>query len=309
MIRSIPDRLAVVATALGPDPRAAPRLARLAGFKGLLFDAWTSSLNIPDLSGSGRKELRNLLASEDQQLVGLRADVGPKGFGPGADVDRQIERLDRAMEAAAGLAAPLLCVDVGPLPEPVTAPRSKPTIKPEEAGLIIIPTAGETPASIAGNEPRAHSPPVDPAFVSQVTSALIELGVRADRYRVTVAFSSGLSSFAALNEALASARCPWFGVDLDPVAILRDAWSADEVLSALGPLLRHVRARDASLGADRRTQPAVIGLGSTDWGELLASLDGAGYQGSVTVDPTELPDRVAAARTGASHLRRAAAQR
>src|SRR5206468_871975 len=104
--------------------------------------------------------------------------------------------------------------------------------------------------------------PPDPAFVSQVSAALQELGSRADRYGVTVAVRSELASFASLDEALTAARCPWFGVDLDPVAILRDDWSADEVFSRLGPLIRHVRARDATLGADRRTQPAAIGRGT-----------------------------------------------
>src|SRR5205814_637421 len=103
---------------------------------------------------------------------------------------------------------------------------------------------------------------------SQEDAALHEIGKRSDRYGVTMAFRSDLASFAALERALKSASCPWFGVDLDPVAILRDAWGMDEIFSRLGSLLKHVRGRDALRGADRRTRPAPVGRGSVSWGEL-----------------------------------------
>jgi sugar phosphate isomerase/epimerase len=129
------------------------------------------------------------------------------------------------------------------------------------------------------------------------------LGARADRFGVTVAFRSDLASFAALERALTAAACPWFGVDLDPVAILRDGWSMDEIFARLGGLIRHVRGRDAVIGADRRTRAASVGQGSTNWPELLTALDSAGYRGWTTVDPLELADRTGSAIAGAKHLR------
>ena len=128
-----------------------------------------------------------------------------------------------------------------------------------------------------------------------VHAALAERGRRADRYGTTVAFRSDLASFAALERALSRAACPWFGVDLDPVAVLRDEWPLDEIFSRLGPLIRHVRGRDATRGGGGRTMPAVIGQGTTNWGELRAALDGAGYSGWITIDSLEHPDRRAAA--------------
>jgi sugar phosphate isomerase/epimerase len=101
---------------------------------------------------------------------------------------------------------------------------------------------------------------------------------------------------------LRRADCPWFGVDFDPVAILRDEWDADEVFSAVGPLIRHVRGRDAVAGAEHRTRPAIIGQGDTDWPGLLARLDEAGYHGWITIDPIDLPDRTAAAQAGRKHI-------
>ena len=294
--------LAVVATAVSQDPRLAPVRSRDAGFAGLLFDAYSPALNVPDLSDSGRREFRHLLSAQDQRLVGLRWDAGPKGIGPGADVDQVIERLDRVMEAAAGLTTPLVCADLGPLPEPPPDVKPKPKVTPGMAGLILLPTAADVAAA---KEPEAqqsaHRPP-DPAFVSQVDAALVELGRRADRYNVTVAFRSELASFAALERALTQARCPWFGVDLDPVSVLRDDWDLDELFSRLGNVVRHVRARDAVRGADRRTKPAAVGRGNIDWGQLLGNLEGAGYVSWITVDPLELPDRAAAAGAARKHL-------
>src|SRR5690348_8847230 len=102
-------KFSIYASALSADAREAAKTSRELGFGGLQFDVYGAELRIPDLSGSGRREFRRVLETHEQQLVGLRADAGPKGFGPGADVDRLLTGLDRAMEAAAGLASPLLC--------------------------------------------------------------------------------------------------------------------------------------------------------------------------------------------------------
>jgi sugar phosphate isomerase/epimerase len=115
---------------------------------------------------------------------------------------------------------------------------------------------------------------------------------------------SDLASFAALERALRAADCPWFGVDLDPVALLRDEWDADQVFSRLGAQIRRVRVRDAIGGAGGRTRPAVVGEGNTDWPALLSRLNEADYPGWLTVDPTELADRVAAARSARDVLQR-----
>src|SRR5437867_4232645 len=219
-------RIGVVSTALSSDPRQAAALAHAHGFDGLLFDAYSPQLSFPDLSATGRREFLQVLRAQNVQLIGLQGDLGPKGLGPGADVDRVLHRVEAAMESAAALMAPLLCVGVGPLPK--------------------------------------------------TFESLVELGHRAERYSVTVAFSSSLASFESLERALNAASCPWFGIDLDPVAILRDSRNIDEIFSRLGNQIRHVRARDAVAGSDKRTKPALLGQGSTDWPALLARLDGAG---------------------------------
>jgi sugar phosphate isomerase/epimerase len=291
-------KLAILAAALSPDPREAATRARQVGVAGIEFDAYSPAVSLPDLTQSGRREFRRVLSGQNLELIGLRADLGNSGLGPGADIDRALARVERAMDAAAGLAAPLVCVDLGPLPEPARAAPLKPKVNPAEAGLIIIPTAAELQAA-SQPEPEVKR---DPTFESAVDAALAELGRRADRYSVILAFRSDLSSYAALDRALRAADCPWFGVDLDPVAVLRDRWPIDDIFARLGPLVRHVRARDAVVGQDKRTKPAPVGAGSTNWEQLLTLLDEAAYQGWLAIDPTELPDRAAAARTAIKHL-------
>jgi sugar phosphate isomerase/epimerase len=288
----------IIASALPADPRAAARTSRENGFAGIQFDASSSAIDLISLSGSGRREFCKILSSQDQQLVGLRVDAGSKGFGPGADVDRIIDRLDTVMEAAAEMRCPLVCVDLGPLPPAPFIEQPKPAVTALDAGLILLPERATRPTP-----PPPAAPPPDPAFVSQVNAAVAELGRHADRYSVVLAFRTELASFASIHTVLRDAACPWFGLDFDPVSLLRDAWDLDELFSRMESYIRHVRARDAVAGADRRTKPAIVGQGGVQWEVVLADLDQAGYRGWITLDPTDLADRAAAGRAGLKYLR------
>jgi sugar phosphate isomerase/epimerase len=294
-----PLKLGVVAATMSADPREAAAASRAAGFAGLLIDAISPTLNVTELSQTGRREFAQVLRSNDQQLVGLRAEIGGKGLTTGVDIDRILSGLGKIIEAAKGLSpTPMVVLDVGPLPQPAADVKQPPRVTPEQAGLIIIPEMKPAPPQ----ESRPVPGP-DPALLAQVDNALRELCALADRVGGTVALSSDLASFAALDRALAAVACPWLAVDLDPIAMLHDDWTADEIFSRLGSQIRHVRGRDALAGADKRTKPAPIGRGSIDWPKLLSDLDAASYRGWITIDPLELTDRRAAAIAGLAHLR------
>jgi sugar phosphate isomerase/epimerase len=292
--------LAVFAPAVAADLKAAPRASRTMGFGGLQLPLTWGGVDLSKLGGTGQRDVRQLLSAHEQQLVAISVDLGNKGVGPGADVDRLLARLTDALQAARGLLAGVVCVDLGPLPQPKADDKPVPKVSAELAGLILLPS----PSAVAPPPPSVRET-TDPTFFSQVDAALIEFGRLADRLSVPVALRSDLSTLAALERALRAADCPWFGVDLDPVALLRDDWDLDEAFGRLGTSVRHLRARDAIGGQGGRTKPAAVGRGDTVWPDLLARLDDAGYHGPVTVDPTELPDRAAAAAAALGVLRAA----
>jgi len=295
------SRIGCVAVALDRDIRAAAKLARSAGFGGVQFDPMLGTTDLLTLSDSGRREILSILRGSDLQLIGLRTDVGGKGFRPGADIDAVLDRLKKILESATKFQSPLVCVDLGPLPEPADESKPKPAIDPTLAGAIIIDITGAAPPA---SEPAEPPRPLDAAFAASVDGALVELGRAADRLGVMVALNTDLASFAAIHRALRSVACPWFGVNFDPAAALGDRWSLDEIFSRLAGQIHHVRGRDALLGTDHRTRPVVIGAGSVKWDEVIAHLDAAGSAGWITIDPIGLADARMGAIEGAGVLKK-----
>ena len=290
-------RLAVPVRVFGDDLRASVADSRLAGFEGVQIDAVTRALDLSQLSQTGFRDLRHLLESQHQTAVALRAETGPDGLGPRADVDRVLDRADSVLRAAAALAVPAVCLDLGRLPPAPPIIVNKPKVSQAMAGFLILPDP------VADEPEPASVKPVDPGLVAHWQRAMGALAEIADRYGVMVAFSSALSSLAALDAVLRPVNCPWFGVDFDTVGLLRDEWTADNAFDALGGAIRHVRARDAVVGEGGRTKPAILGRGDVAWRTTLELLDAAGYHAAVTIDPTDLPDPKAAAVAGLKQLR------
>ncbi|HEX8323457.1 MAG TPA: sugar phosphate isomerase/epimerase [Tepidisphaeraceae bacterium] len=290
-------QFSTVARVFGDDLRQVAAAARLAGFEGLQIDAITRAIDLTALSGTGFRELRHILSAQAQRPVALRAETGAEGLGPKADVDRVLDRADGVLRAAAALAVPVVCLDLGRLPPAPKVMKPKPPVTSAMAGFLIL------PEPVVEAEPEPAATKVDPALVAHWQRAMSALGDIADRYGVMLALASTQSSLASLDALTRGTPCPWFGVDFDPSALLRDEWTADELFDAMGPQIRHVRARDAVGGEGGRTKPAVLGRGDVAWRSILELLDASGYHAAVTVDSTELPDPPAAAVAGLKQLR------
>ena len=292
-------RFAIVARALSPEIRQAAVAARMSGFDGLQLDAITRQLDVTTLSTTGYRELRHVFSSNAQTLFALRCEAGPEGLGPKSDTDRILDRADGVLRASAALGCTGVCFDLGRLPPAPRAAKLKPKVTPQMAGLLILPES--KPAEPAADEPPATK--IDPAVLGYWQQALAALADIADRYGQLVSIGTSLSSLASLVAIVTSVNCPWFGIDFDTSAVVRDEWSADEFFDAAAPLLQQVRARDAVAGEDRRSRPAVIGRGDVKWRELLAGLDAAGYAGPITIDPTELAEPTVATVAGLKQLK------
>jgi sugar phosphate isomerase/epimerase len=307
------DRLGVAASTLGTEPRLALRAAVALGFRGVQFDisgepgggGWLSGLD-----RSGQREFVKVLAGANVRLLSLAASAGRRGFSVGADIDRALSHLERCLNVSADLGRTAgqpvtLCVDLGPLPPPrppATTGAVKKPVDTSMLGLLVLPTADEIAAATAAKSVRFDEP--DEAAERMLDSALSELGRLADRYSVVIAFRSELGSLAALERALSAAGCPYFGLDLDPVAVLREpVWTLEEALAAFTGRVLHVRARDGLKGTGGRTQSAELGRGHTDWVRLFRLLEDASFKGPVVVDPTELRDRPAGATAALAMLK------
>lgn len=316
-------KLGVVATAMGEPAELSEVVRRSAeaGFDGVQLPVLAPGLSLPELSRSGLREVARIVTARELAVFSLGTTTGrgeKGGLRAGADVDKILFHLDRSLRTAADLTALtgepcVLCVDAGELPVLATAepPKAKP-VDPLLLGALVLPSPAET-ARLAGpaTTPRPAVPsPADPAFEANVATVFGEAGNLADKYGVPLAWRSELGTLADLQAAITRAACPLFGVDLDPVAALRDGWDVSTMLErfagggGMGGVL-HVRLRDALRGGGGRTQPAAVGEGHAGVRELLSALRDAAFAGPVVVDPTELPHRESAARQAAGVVRAA----
>lgn len=280
---------------MGQTLREALARGQRLGFAGVSLDVVGGLLDTVSLSASGQREVRHLLSGHEQTLASLRARV------PGAslcgDLDRVLWQVQRCLIAAANLGAACLCLDVGALPPSRPAAARRQAITPRQAGLILLPGDMDLPVP---QEPPASAEEL--AQWPDVEQAMIEIARLADRYGQRVALSSELSSIESLGQAQAAARCPLLGIELDPVAVLRDRWDMGKTLGELGEAVLQVRGHDALKGAGGRTQTVPIGRGSVEWDQLLYLLDEGGFKGWLTVDPLELPDRAVQAQRAAEYF-------
>ncbi len=281
--------LSTYAGLLESDIRAALSAAARLGLQGIVLDSQTGGVNLLDLSASGCRELRHGIASNRLQLVGLRATLPRDGL-LGADPQKSMDAIRRSLETARNLETPLLLVDLQRLPNPVATDVPRLRATPEMAGGLLLPDQATIDAVATSNA----APSGDEREISLVDAAMRQIGGLADRIGVDLAFSASLSTMSALHRALSAAGCGHFWMDLDPVAVLGDAWTFEAVLDRTSNLTAHVRLRDAQLGADRRTVPATLGDGAVNLKRLMTLLREADFNGYCSIDVTHVQDRIRA---------------
>ena len=291
-MRNLP--LAIRMASLGEDLRYATPLAQRLGYRGAQLELHQGSLDLRALSASGRRDLRHLLASHELEIASLRTPT--LGDAPLHQPDHALWNLRQAMEAAAGLQAATLCVELGPLPRPEGPTLPATPLSPAQAGLLIIPE----PVKVA---PPAPMDPKDQQAWAALDLLLREVGQLADHLNLPLAFTSELADFASLLRAVMGANCPWFAIELDTAATLCDSWDLSRLISETGPLIRQLRCRDALRGSQGRTQPVMIGRGHVDWPQLFSLLNEGGYSGWAIVDTLDLPDRLTPARQAPAVLK------
>lgn len=282
---------------LSADFREAIALSRSLKLSGLEWPARSASPDLTQLSASGQREVRHLVQSNGLSFVSLRVDLGQKGLSPKTDIDYRIDHLDAAAKAAVGLGVTTLCVELGRLPAAPRVVKATQEVTEAMAGLLIIPKKdNDQPA-------QPITPvPVDEKLLAHWQHALGAVAELADRFGVQMAFSSSLSSFAALHQLIPSLKCPWFSIDFDTAAAARDEWDLDEIFSQLGPLIRSVRARDTLLGEGGRSRTVPIGQGAVDWNDVTSHLAQTDYHGPITIDASELQETRAAIAQGIGRL-------
>ena len=284
-------RLSIRACSLSDDLRTAADLSRRLGYQGLTLESVSAQLDFTQLSVSARRDIKHLLTRSQQELVALRSQLPVKGLL--GDLDKVLWHIQRHTKAAADMNCNLLLLDAGRILEPPRVASARPKVAPKQAGPIIIPTGYDVDVP-----DESHYQPQDPTLLPawlQIDQAMREIGKLADQYGVRLAIASDLSSHAAIQRAVRQAACPWIGTDLDPVAMLRDSWTPEKILSELGDTIFHIRGRDALLGTGSRTQLTSISRGNVQWQQLFALLDQGAFHGWLTIDTMDLPDRTAEA--------------
>jgi sugar phosphate isomerase/epimerase len=141
---------------------------------------------------------------------------------------------------------------------------------------LVLARAGALP-------PEADSPRRE-AF----TSALLELGKRADHRGVRLALETGSEPGTDLNSFLEALGCPSLGVSVDPASGLQAGIDPVGFVREVFAWVVHAYAGDATSSAvASRPNPRGLGFpaGALDWEEYLGALEEIGYSGFLTIWP------------------------
>lgn len=146
--------------------------------------------------------------------------------------------------------------------------------------------------------------PTDPLRLLLIQT-LTELGRHSDRIGTTLALELGAELPKRWAECLQGIASGGLGLSLDPATLLGYGHDPVEAIQQVGPLLRHVVARDRVPGRpDRAADEVVLGHGAIDWSAFLGSLEEVGYRGWLTIKRGPVKDPSGDVRSGVAFLKR-----
>lgn len=127
------------------------------------------------------------------------------------------------------------------------------------------------------------------------STALRELGGRAEHRGVRLAVTVGPSDGAVWRAALDSWGHPGLAASIDPSALLQSGHDPAVATVALGPWVAHAYASDATSSGTRVAHPRGWGFppGALDWEEYLGALEEVDYRGYLTFRPDPASDPAA----------------
>jgi sugar phosphate isomerase/epimerase len=125
----------------------------------------------------------------------------------------------------------------------------------------------------------------DAAASETLVQALLDLGRYGQKVGAFLAAETGTESGEDLAKLLARVPGGSVGVDLNPAQLVIHGHSPVAAARALGPLVMHVHATDATrdLAAGRGVE-VPLGRGSAEFPELLATLEEHQYRGYITIE-------------------------
>jgi sugar phosphate isomerase/epimerase len=132
-----------------------------------------------------------------------------------------------------------------------------------------------------GRVPEAEDDPDWPLLVE----TLADIGRHGQRVGATLCARTGAERGEDLARLIKTLPAGSLGVDFDPGALIMNGHSPREALTALGPHVRHVHARDAVRDVSQgRGLETRLGEGAADFPELLGSLEEHQYRGYLTIE-------------------------
>ncbi len=143
----------------------------------------------------------------------------------------------------------------------------------------------------------------DPAWHT-LSEALTDIGRHGQHCGAFLAARTGSEDDTTIRRLIDQLPDGSLFVDYDPGNLIVNGFSANEALSVLGSDILHVHARDGvrDLAMGRGVE-VVLGRGSVDFPELLATLQQLGYRGYLTVVRNQSANAIEELGNAVSYLR------